>query len=78
LQISFAPETMKNNVLTHVDGVQIQSGDLVGITSASAVTKPIRNNIDKLILANTTYLIISTEMIRSGNETAMIRILARK
>ncbi|MDR1269647.1 MAG: hypothetical protein LBK82_08985 [Planctomycetaceae bacterium] len=78
VQISFAVETVNRNVLTHVDGVQILAGDLVGLTSADMVTRPIREKVDKLILSETTYLIISTEMIKSGNKTAMIRILARK
>jgi hypothetical protein len=78
VQISFAQETVKYNVLTHVDGVQILAGDLVGTTSADMVTRPIREKVDRLILSDTTYLIISTEMIKSGNKTAMIRILARK
>jgi hypothetical protein len=78
LTISFAPETVKKNVLTHVDGVQILAGDLVGVTTAMAIDRPIRNNIDQIILDGTAYLIVSTEMIRSGNETVMIRILARK
>jgi hypothetical protein len=76
--IKFIQETMKRNVLTHVDGVQIEAGDLVGVIPAYQIQQPLRRRVDWLRKNGQTYMIESTEEISSGDETALVRILCRK
>ena len=76
--VKFIQETMKRNVLTHVGGVQIEAGDLVGVIPAYQVQNPLRNRVDRLRKNGVNYLIESTEEISSGDETALIRILCKR
>lgn len=76
--VKFFQTTAKRNVLTHVDGVQIEAGDLVGSIPAYQIPFSIRRESDCLRLHGTTYIIYSTEDIRSGDESALVRVLCRK
>jgi len=76
--VKFIQETLKWNVLTHVDGVQIEAGDLVGSIPAFQIKVPLRRRVDKFCNNGVNYLIVSTEEISSGDETALVRILCKK
>ncbi|MDR0328593.1 MAG: hypothetical protein LBI05_09900 [Planctomycetaceae bacterium] len=76
--VKFIQETLKQNVLTHVDGVQIESGDLVGIVPAYQIKSPLRRRVDRLQRNKVSYLIVSTEEISSGDDIALIRILCKR
>jgi hypothetical protein len=76
--VKFIQETMKRNVLTHVGGVQIEAGDLVGVIPAYQIKTPLRKRIDRLRRNGVNYLIESTEEISSGDETALVRILCKR
>ena len=76
--VKFIQETMKRNVLTHVGGIQIEAGDLVGVIPAYQAPNPLRNRVDRLRKNGVNYLIESTEEISSGDETALIRILCKR
>jgi hypothetical protein len=76
--VKFIQETMKRNVLTHVGGVQIEAGDLVGTIPGCLIKNPLRRRVDYLRRNGTNYLIESTEDISSGNETALVRILCKR
>jgi len=75
--VKFIQETMKRNVLTHVGGVQIEAGDLVGVIPAHMVTVPLRRQVDRFRRNAVEYTIESTEEISSGDEVALVRILCR-
>jgi hypothetical protein len=76
--VKFIQETMKRNVLTHVGGVQIEAGDLVGVIPAYQVKNPLRKRVDQFRKNGVNYIIESTEEISSGDETALVRILCKK
>jgi hypothetical protein len=76
--VKFIQETMKRNVLTHVGGVQIEAGDLVGVIPAHQISVPLRKRIDRFRRNDVTYIIESTEEISSGNETVLVRILCKR
>ena len=76
--VKFIQETMKRNVLTHVGGVQIEAGDLVGIIPAYQIKNPLRRQVDRFRRNQMNYIIESTEEISSGDETALIRILCKR
>jgi len=76
--VKFIQEKMKRNVLTHVDGVQIAVGDLVGVIPAYLIQSPLRRRVDRMRCDGTNYSIESTEDLRSGDETALIRVLCRR
>jgi len=76
--VKFIQETMKRNVLTHVGGVQIEAGDLVGIIPAYMVKVPLRRRVDLFRKNGMNYTIESTEDISSGDETALVRILCKR
>jgi len=76
--VKFIQETMKRNVLTHVGGVQIEAGDLVGVIPAHMVKVPLRRQVDQFRRNAVEYTIESTEEISSGDETALVRILCRR
>ena len=76
--VKFIQEKMKRNVLTHVDGVQIEVGDLVGVIPAYLIQSPLRKRVDRMRCNGVDYSIESTEDLRSGDETALIRVLCRR
>ena len=76
--VKFIQETMKRNVLTHVDSIQIEAGDLVGVIPAHMIKVPLRRRVDRFRRNGIDYLIESTEEISSGDETALVRILCRR
>jgi len=75
--VKFIQESLKRNVLTHVDGVQIEAGDLVGVIPGYQIEKPIRKQLDMLQRNGENYRIISTEDIYSGDERAIVLILCK-
>ena len=75
--VKFIEEKRKWNV-THVDGVQIESGDLVGVIPAYQIEVPLRKHVDRFRRNGINYTIKSTEEISSGDETALVRILCKK
>jgi hypothetical protein len=75
--VKFIQEKKKWSV-THVDGVQIEEGDLVGVIPAYQIKAPLRRKVDRVQRDGGSYLIVSTENISSGDETALVRILCRK
>ena len=76
--VKFIQETMKRNVLTHVGGIQIEAGDLVGVIPAYQVPNPLRNRVDRFRKNGVNYTVESTEEISSGDETALVRILCKR
>jgi len=76
--VKFIQERMKRNVLTHVDGVQIEAGDLVGCIPAYQINIPLRRRVDRFRRNGAMYIIESTEDLSSGDETALVRILCRR
>ena len=76
-EVKFIEEKRKWNV-THVDGVQIEAGDLVGVIPAYQIEVPLRKHVDRFRRNGMTYTIESTEEISSGDETALVRILCKK
>jgi hypothetical protein len=76
--VKFIQETMKRSVLTHVGGVQIEAGDLVGVIPAHMIKIPIRRQVDRFRRNAVDYTIESTEEISSGDKTALVRILCKK
>jgi len=76
--VKFIQEKMKRNVLTHVDGVQIEVGDLVGVIPAHLIQSPLRRRVDRIRCNGANYMITSTEDLRSGDETALVRVLCRR
>jgi len=76
--VKFIQERLKRNVLTHVDGVQIEAGDLVGCIPAYQIPSPLRRRVDRFRRNGANYLIVSTEELSSGEETALVRILCRR
>jgi len=76
--VKFIQETLKRNVLTHVNGIQIEAGDLVGVIPAYQIEVPLRRRVDRFRRNGMTYIIESTEEISSGDETALVRILCKK
>ena len=76
--VKFIQETMRRNVLTHVGGVQIEAGDLVGIIPAYQIKSPLRRHVDRFRKDGMNYIIESTEEISSGDEMALIRILCKR
>jgi len=76
--VKFIQETLKRNVLTHVGGVQIEAGDLVGVIPAHMVKVPLRRQVDRFRRNGVNYIIESTEEISSGDEAALVRILCRR
>jgi len=76
--VKFIQETMKRNVLTHVGGVQIEAGDLVGVIPAHMVRVSLRRQVDRFRRNGMDYTIESTEEISSGDEVALVRILCRR
>jgi len=76
--VKFIQETMKRNVLTHVGGVQIEAGDLVGIIPAYMVKNPLRRRVDRFRRNGMDYTIESTEEISSGDKAAFLRILCKR
>ena len=76
--VKFIQQTMKRNVLTHVDGVQIEDGDLVGMIPAHQIKTPLRRRVDRFRRNGMNYIIKATEEISSGDETALVRILCKK
>ena len=76
--VKFIQETLKRNVLTHVDGVQIEAGDLVGVIPAYMIKVPLRKRVDRFRRNGVNYMIESTEEISSGDATALVRILCKK
>jgi len=76
--VKFIQETMKRNVLTHVGGVQIEAGDLVGVIPAHMIKVPLRRQVDQFRRNGTEYTIESTEEISSGDQVALVRILCKR
>jgi len=76
--VKFIQETMKRNVLTHVGGVQIEMGHLVGVIPAHQIKSPLRRQVDLFRRNGTNYTIESTEELSSGDKTALVRILCRR
>ena len=76
--VKFIQETMKRNVLTHVGGIQIEAGDLVGVIPAYQINIPFRKRVDRFRRNGVNYMIESTEEISSGDETALVRILCKR
>ena len=76
--IAFVQELLKKFVGSGVGGVQIQEGDLVGVVAASDLEHEIVNQRDRIEWNGRSLLIASHEDIMSGNEKAMIRLLARE
>ena len=76
--VKFVQETMKRNVLTHVGGVQMEAGDLVGMIPAYQINIPLRRRVDHLRKNGVNYLIESMEKISSGDETVLVRILCKR
>ena len=76
--VKFFQDTRKQTVWTHVGGIQIEAGDLVGSIPAYQIKQPLRRQVDRLERNGTLYIIKSTEEISSGNETALVRILCKR
>jgi len=76
--VKFIQETMKRNVLTHVGGIQIEAGDLVGVIPAHMIKVPLRKQVDQFRRNGVDYIIESTEEISSGDEVALVRILCKR
>jgi cobyrinic acid a,c-diamide synthase len=76
--VKFIQETMKRNVLTHVGGVQIEAGDLVGVIPAHHIKNSLRRRVDQFRRNGINYIIESTEEISSGDEVALVRILCKR
>jgi hypothetical protein len=76
--VKFILETMKRNVLTHVGGIQIEAGDLVGVIPAYQIKNPLRRRVDKFRRNGSNYTIESTEEISSGDMAALVRILCKR
>ena len=76
--VKFIQETMKRNVLTHVGGVQIEAGDLVGVIPAHMIKVSLRKQVDRFRRNGMDYTIESTEEISSGDEVALVRILCKR
>jgi len=76
--VKFIQETLKRNVLTHVDGIQIEAGNLVGVIPAYMIKVPLRKQVDRFRRNGVNYMIESTEEISSGDATALVRILCKK
>jgi hypothetical protein len=76
--VKFIQETMKRNVLTHVGGVQIEAGDLVGVIPAYQIKTPLRKRLDRFRRNGIDYIIESTEEVSSGDMTALVRILCKR
>ena len=76
--VKFIQEQMKQNVRTHVGGIQIEAGDLVGVIPAYLIKSPLRRRVDRFRRNGVNYLIESTEEVSSGDETALVRILCKR
>ena len=76
--VKFIQETMKRNVLTHVGGVQIEAGDLVGVIPAHMIKNTLRKRVDRFRRNGMNYIIESTEEISSGDMTALVRLLCKR
>jgi len=76
--VKFIQQSLKRNVLTHVNGVQIEAGDLVGVIPAHQIKVPLRREVDMFRQNGVNYSIKSTEELSSGNETSLERILCRR
>ena len=76
--VKFIQETMKRNVLTHVVGIQIEAGDLVGVIPAHMIKVSLRKRVDRFRRNGTNYIIESTEEISSGDMTALVRLLCKR
>jgi len=76
--VKFIQETMKRNVLTHVGGVQIEAGDLVGVIPAHMIKHPLRKRVNRFRRNGMNYIIESTEEISSGDQVALVRILCKR
>ena len=74
--IAFVQESLKKFVGVGVGGVQVKEGDMIGLVAASDLEHEIGNHRARLVWQNRTWFIVSQEPISSGNEMAMIRILA--
>jgi len=61
--VKFIQETMKRNVLTHVGGIQIEAGDLVGVVPAHMIKVALRKRVDRFRRNGMDYIIESTEEI---------------
>ena len=75
--VKFIQEKRKWN-LTHVDGVQVEAGDLIGVVPVYQIKEPIRRHVDFFRRNGVDYSIESTEDLSSGDETALVRLLCRK
>ena len=76
--VKFIQETMKRNVLTHVGGIQIEAGDLVGVVPAHMIKVALRKRLDRFRRNGMDYIIESTEEISSGDMTALVRLLCKR
>jgi len=74
--VAFAKESLSKVPYNIIGGVYIEAGDLVGLIPNTE--QPIRENVDRLLRNNVEYLIVATEPVSSGNETAAIKLLCRK
>jgi len=73
-QISFVQESLKDFIVIGVGGVLAEANDIVGVILG---TETVSNMIDKIEWNGITYTIYSHEKIKSGNETAVVRILGK-
>ena len=76
--VKFIQETMKRNVLTHVGGVQIEAGDLVGVVPAHMIKVALRKRLDRFRRNGIDYIIESTEKISSRDMATLVRILCKR
>ena len=74
--IAFVQESLKKFVGVGVGGIQVSEGDMVGLVAASDLEHEIRNGSTKMMWQARRWIVTSQEPVSSGNERAMIRILA--
>ena len=76
--VKFIQEVSKHRIWTHVGGVQVEAGDLVGMIPAYMIKVPLRKRVDHFRRNGINYIIESTEEISSGDAAALVRILCKK
>jgi len=76
--VKFFEDTRKQTVWSHVGGIQIEAGDLIGSIPAHQIKEPLRRTTDRLERGGVIYLIKSTEEISSGDKTALVRVLCKR
>lgn len=66
-----------NGRKTHINGVRVESKDVVGLIKADDITKMMNPGVDKVEVGGKTYNIIAVESLSSGQNSAAYRVLGR-